>query len=85
MNLGIEDLQAVALVVDPVASLHAISGHDLPWGQVLWTGLLSTDLALILEVHFSPPPPSPLSHLARRIRRRSSRCSFHCAAAAFNL
>ena len=54
--------QVAGLVVDPVASLQAFSGGSLPWGQVLWTGLLSTDLALILEVpslsspdHAEPP------------------------------
>ncbi len=53
--------------MDPAASLQAFSGVSLPWGQVLWTGLLSTDLALILEVSSLPYPdhagPPRLQHL----------------------
>jgi len=42
--------QFAGLMVNPVGSLEALRGDNMPWGQVLWTGLLSTDLALILEL-----------------------------------
>lgn len=42
--------QAIALVSQPFASFAAMSEMDLPWQQALWTGLLSTDLALLLEL-----------------------------------
>lgn len=42
--------QVVEMASHPVGTLSAVAGMSLPWQQVLWTGLLSTDLALILEL-----------------------------------
>lgn len=43
-------LQALNLLTDPAGALSAIHGREVPWQTILWTGLASTDLALLIEV-----------------------------------
>jgi hypothetical protein len=38
------------LVHSPAAALRWMATAAFPWGQILYTGLLSTDLALLIEV-----------------------------------
>lgn len=42
--------QALGLLLDPRSGLAAMSDKSVPWQSILWTGLLSTDLALLIEL-----------------------------------
>ena len=42
--------EAVSLITDPVPHLKFLMSGVFPWAGVLYTGLLSTDLALLIEV-----------------------------------
>lgn len=42
--------QALSLLADPLGALSLRGQHPFPWQAILWTGLASTDLALLLEV-----------------------------------
>lgn len=53
-------LQALALLADPLGTLSR-RGPRFPWFAVLWTGLASTDLALLLEVSWNLPAVKQLT------------------------
>lgn len=42
--------QALSLLADPLGALSLQGQHPFPWQAILWTGLASTDLALLLEL-----------------------------------
>ena len=44
------------LVHSPAAALQWMATAAFPWGQILYTGLLSTDLALLIEVRLLRTP-----------------------------
>lgn len=45
--------QAFNLLMDPAGAMSAMHGRSVPWQSILWTGLASTDLALLIEVRLS--------------------------------
>jgi len=42
--------QITELIAAPVGAAHSALAADIPWGEVLYTGILTTDLVLLMEL-----------------------------------